>query len=167
MAENTRRVSVDEQGNITGGLKPMPEGTARVKTPEDLAAEAANRADIKAAEDRRYERQYQSALESYKAGRNAGFGFKPKPEDVKEAMDLRGAASGRRDKFLGDSERFDEANEPKGMKKGGKVKAKYMSFSKTGKPAGMKSVTKMASGGSASKRGDGIAQRGKTKGRMC
>ena len=26
---------------------------------------------------------------------------------------------------------------------------------------------KMASGGSASKRGDGIAQRGKTKGRMC
>ena len=29
------------------------------------------------------------------------------------------------------------------------------------------SVKKMASGGSASKRGDGIAQRGKTKGRMC
>ena len=28
-------------------------------------------------------------------------------------------------------------------------------------------VKKMASGGSASKRGDGIAQRGKTKGRMC
>ncbi len=56
-------------------------------------------------------------------------------------------------------------------KKGGKVNsAKYMSFSKTGKPDGMKSVTKMASGGSvskASKRGDGIAQRGKTKGRMC
>jgi len=61
------------------------------------------------------------------------------------------------------------ANKPtdSDMKKGGKVKAKYMSFSKTGKPAGMKSVTKMASGGSASKRGDGIAQRGKTKGRMC
>lgn len=28
-------------------------------------------------------------------------------------------------------------------------------------------VKKMASGGSASKRGDGIAQRGKTKGRIC
>ena len=54
------------------------------------------------------------------------------------------------------------------LKKGGKVNlAKYMSFSKTGKPAGMKSVTKMASGGSASSRGDGIAKRGKTKGRMC
>ena len=167
MAENTRRVTIDEQGKVTGGFKPMPEGTARVKTPEDLAAEAANRADIKAAEDRRYERQYQSALGSYKAGRNAGFGFKPKPEDAKEAMDLRGASVGQRDKFLGDYERFEEVNDPKGFKKGGKVKAKYMSFSKTGKPAGMKSVTKMASGGSASSRADGIAQRGKTKGRMC
>ena len=52
-------------------------------------------------------------------------------------------------------------------KRGGKVTpAKFMSFSKTGKPAGMKSVTKMASGGSASSRGDGIAARGKTRGRM-
>jgi len=142
MAENTRRVTIDEQGKVTGGFKPMPEGTARVKTPEDLAAEATNRADIKAAEDRRYERQYQSALESYKAGRNAGFGFKPKPEDAKEAMDLRGAASGRRDKFLGDQKRLEEVNDPKGFKKGGKVS-------------------------SASSRGDGIAKRGKTKGRMC
>jgi hypothetical protein len=42
------------------------------------------------------------------------------------------------------------ANKPtdNDMKKGGKVK-------------------KMASGGSASRRGDGIAQRGKTRGRMC
>jgi hypothetical protein len=141
MAENTRRVSVDKEGKITGGFKPMPEGTARVKTQEDLAAEAANRADIKAAEDRRYERQYQSALGSYKAGRNAGFGFKPRPEDAKEATDLRGAAIGQRDKFLGDEERFDEANDPKGFKKGGKVS-------------------------SASSRGDGIAKRGKTKGRI-
>jgi hypothetical protein len=38
--------------------------------------------------------------------------------------------------------------EREGMKKGGKVK-------------------KMASGGSVSSRADGIAQRGKTKGRMC
>jgi hypothetical protein len=55
------------------------------------------------------------------------------------------------------------------MKRGGSVKtAKYMSFSKTGKPAGMKSVTKMASGGvTASRRGDGIAQKGKTRGKMC
>lgn len=34
-----------------------------------------------------------------------------------------------------------------GMKSGGKMAAKYMSFSKTGTPAGMKSVTKMAKGG--------------------
>jgi hypothetical protein len=141
MAENTRRVSVNAEGNVTGGLKPMPEGTARVKTKEDLEAMARNQADLDAAAARRADRQYQSALESYKAGRNAGFGFKPKPEDAKEAMDLRGAASGRRDKFLGDSERFDEANEPKGMKKGGKVI-------------------------SASRRADGIAKRGKTKGRI-
>jgi len=56
------------------------------------------------------------------------------------------------------------------MKKGGVAKsAKYMSFSKTGKPAGMKKVTKMASGGmtsSASKRADGIAVKGKTRGKM-
>ena len=141
MTENTRRVTVDKEGQITGGFKPMPEGTAREKTPEDLAAEAAHRADNKAVEDRRSERQYQSALQAYKAGRNAGFGFKPKPEDAKEATDARGASSGQRDKFLGDSERFNEANDPKGFKKGGKVS-------------------------SASSRGDGIAKRGKTKGRM-
>jgi hypothetical protein len=41
-----------------------------------------------------------------------------------------------------------EAKEASGMKKGGSVK-------------------KMASGGSASKRADGIAQRGKTRGKMC
>jgi hypothetical protein len=55
------------------------------------------------------------------------------------------------------------------MKKGGAVKsAKFMSFSKKGKPAGMKPVTKMASGGTtASSRADGIAQRGKTRGKIC
>jgi hypothetical protein len=51
------------------------------------------------------------------------------------------------------------------MAKGG-VTAKYMSFTKTGKPAGMRDV--MAKGGmTASKRADGIAQRGKTRGKMC
>jgi hypothetical protein len=53
-----------------------------------------------------------------------------------------------------------------GMKKGG-MTAKFMSFSKKGRPAGMKPVTKMASGGvTASRRADGIAQRGKTRGKM-
>ena len=52
------------------------------------------------------------------------------------------------------------------MAKGG-VTAKYMSFTKTGKPAGMRNV--MAKGGSASSRADGIAERGKTRGTivMC
>ena len=50
--------------------------------------------------------------------------------------------------------------------KGG-MTAKFTSFSKTGKPAGMKKVTKMASGGSASSRADGIAVKGKTRGTMC
>ena len=54
-----------------------------------------------------------------------------------------------------------------GMKKGGAVKsAKFMSFSKKGKPAGMKPVTKMASGGSFRASANGIAQRGKTRGKM-
>ena len=49
-----------------------------------------------------------------------------------------------------------------------KPTAKYMSFTDKGKPNGMKPV-KMASGGSASSRADGIAQRGKTRGTivMC
>ena len=52
------------------------------------------------------------------------------------------------------------------MAKGGVAKKpQYMSFTKTGKPAGMRDV--MAKGGAASSRADGIAQRGKTRGKMC
>jgi hypothetical protein len=61
----------------------------------------------------------------------------------------------------------EESYKGDGMKKGGAVKsAKFMSFSKKGKPAGMKSVTKMASGGSFRASANGIAQRGKTRGKM-
>ena len=49
------------------------------------------------------------------------------------------------------------------LAKGGK--AKFMAFSDTGKPAGMKSVTKMSSGG-YTRAADGIASKGKTKGKM-
>ena len=62
-----------------------------------------------------------------------------------------------------------DAQEHKGGKgtslklaKGGS--AKFMSFSEDGKPAGMKSVKKMASGGSFRTSANGIAQKGKTKG---
>jgi hypothetical protein len=57
-----------------------------------------------------------------------------------------------------------EKAEMMGMKKGGA--AKYMSFTDTGKPAGMKPVKKMAAGGSASSRADGVAKKGMTKGKL-
>jgi len=56
------------------------------------------------------------------------------------------------------------ADKEEGMKKGGKVKSPTMTFqtyTKTGKPAGMKTV----SVSSASKRADGCAIKGKTKGK--
>ena len=56
-------------------------------------------------------------------------------------------------------------NKASNLKKGG-MTSKFMSFSKTGKPAGMKNVTKMASGGSASSRADGCCTKGKTKGKF-
>jgi hypothetical protein len=56
-------------------------------------------------------------------------------------------------------------NKASGMKKGG-ITSKFMSFSKTGKPAGMKSVKKMADGGYV-RAADGIAARGKTRGKIC
>jgi len=61
----------------------------------------------------------------------------------------------------------DQMGNPTGMKKGGKVaESKYMSFTDSGKPAGMKPV-KMASGGGVFRSSaNGIAQRGKTKGKM-
>jgi hypothetical protein len=62
----------------------------------------------------------------------------------------------------------DQMGNPTGMKKGGKVaESKYMSFTDSGKPAGMKPV-KMASGGGVFRSSaNGIAQRGKTRGKMC
>jgi hypothetical protein len=59
----------------------------------------------------------------------------------------------------------DSASAPVKKAKGG-MTAKFMSFSKKGKPAGMKKVTKMASGGSASSRADGVATKGKTNCKM-
>jgi hypothetical protein len=56
-------------------------------------------------------------------------------------------------------------NKTVGMKSGGT--AKYMKFSDSGKPMGMAPVTKMAAGGTASSRADGIAARGKTRGKIC
>jgi hypothetical protein len=61
---------------------------------------------------------------------------------------------------------YNESLTTENKAKGG-MTAKFMSFSKKGKPAGMKSVTKMASGGmTASKRADGCCTKGKTRGKM-
>jgi len=61
---------------------------------------------------------------------------------------------------------YNESLTTENKAKGG-MTAKYMSFSKTGKPAGMKSATKMASGGmTASSRADGCCTKGKTRGKM-
>ena len=60
---------------------------------------------------------------------------------------------------------YNESLTTENKAKGG-MTAKFMSFSKKGKPAGMKKVTKMASGGSASSRADGCVTKGKTRGKM-
>jgi hypothetical protein len=94
-------------------------------------------------------------------------------KDAKARLDEEEVDNYRRETEAEDKERKaysgkDEENyKGDGMKKGGAVKsAKFMSFSKKGKPAGMKPVTKMASGGSFRASANGIAQRGKTRGKM-
>ena len=107
-----------------------------------------------------------------KSEAGAGRGFVNPPtiaemEDAKRSPAEREARQMMRDrKAAKDAEAaYNKAVSSEGMAKGG-MTSKYMSFSKTGKPDGMKSTTKMASGGSASKRADGIATKGKTRGTM-
>jgi hypothetical protein len=177
MAENTRRVTVDEQGKVTGGLKPMPEGERRSKTTEELITEAGLRADYEAGKRQDAEKSYRSGLNSYMRGSNRPFMFKPRPEDAKEANDARGSSIGQRDKNMGDQEKLEDANRPQGktgafpaeMDTPGYnvIKPRSASWdSSTGEwkmPKAMKEGGKVSS---ASSRGDGIAKRGKTKGRM-
>ena len=76
-------------------------------------------------------------------------------QDAKDAADRK-----KQDKA------YNESLTTENKAKGG-MTAKFMSFSKKGKPAGMKSVTKMASGGmTASSRADGCCSKGKTRGKM-
>jgi hypothetical protein len=91
------------------------------------------------------------------------------PTMAKSARDDIRAAKAMRESVPA-SAREGEAYQDAGYKKGGKVKdptMSYQTYSKTGKPAGMKTVAvKKASGGSvssASKRADGCAVRGKTR----
>jgi len=94
-------------------------------------------------------------------------------KDARARLDEEEVDNYRRETEAEDKERKaysgkdEESYKGDGMKKGG-MTAKFMSFSKAGKPAGMKPVTKMASGGmTASRRADGIAVKGKTRGKMC
>jgi hypothetical protein len=94
-------------------------------------------------------------------------------KDARARLDEEEVDNYRRETEAEDKERKaysgkDEENyKGDGMKRGG-MTAKFMSFSKKGRPAGMKPVTKMASGGmAASRRADGIATKGKTRGKMC
>ena len=187
MAENTRRVTVDKEGKVTGGFKPMPEGSAPKRTAEELEEAAKLRAEMQAerqANERfQAEKGYKQSLESYKRGdaRGAGFGFKPKLEDAKEADAAFGSSRSQRDKSIADQDRFEDANRPQGktgafpaeMDTPGYnvIKPRKASWdSSTGEwkmPEGMKKGGKVKSKPTASSRGDGIAQRGKTKGRMC
>jgi len=91
------------------------------------------------------------------------------PTMAKAARDDIRAAKAMRESVPA-SAREGEAYQDAGYKKGGKVKQptmSYQTYSETGEPAGMKTITvKKASGGSissASKRADGCAIRGKTR----
>ena len=184
MAENSRRVSIDAEGKVSGGLKPMPEGSAPKRTAEELEEAAKLRAEMRAErqamEKYQAEKGYKQSLESYKRGdaRGAGFGFKPKPEDAKEADAAFGSSRSQRERSIAEQDKFEEANRPQG-KTGAfpaeletpgynVIKPRKASWdSSTGEwkmPEGMKKGGKVSS---ASSRGDGIAKRGKTRGRMC
>jgi len=62
-----------------------------------------------------------------------------------------------KDKNLGDA----------GVKKGIETEKNIKTFAKGGMCGGGKTMKKMSTGGMASKRADGIASKGKTKGKMC
>jgi hypothetical protein len=87
-----------------------------------------------------------------------------KKEDDEATQDYLDAA--KRAQSIETKRNTGETTNPAGdsYKKGG-MTAKYQSFSKTGKPDGMKKVTKMANGGFV-RAADGIAQRGKTRGKL-
>ena len=96
-------------------------------------------------------------------GRKFSKGGTMAKSDMKEdmAMDLKQDKSMMQKAVNKHEGRLHKGQPMTKLAKGGS--AKYMAFGKTGKPDGMKSVTKMASGG-FTKAADGIASKGKTKG---
>ena len=122
----------------------------------------ADREMTKLGDERREKEQREAANEMKRESRGV-----QKPANFDAIEEAKRDAQDRKAAKL-QEKAYNESLTSEDKAKGGMTGKKYMSFSKTGKPAGMKNVTKMASGGmTASRRADGIAQRGKTRGTMC
>jgi len=120
----------------------------------------ADREMTKLGDDRREREQREAASEMKRESRGIKkpANFDAIEESKQDAKDRANAK--KQDKA------YNESLTTENKAKGG-MTAKFMSFSKKGKPAGMKSVTKMASGGmTASSRADGCCTKGKTRGKM-
>ena len=106
---------------------------------------------------RKAEREASAEMKRESRGIPKPYNFDAIEESKQDAKDRANAK--KQDKA------YNESLTTENKAKGG-MTAKFMSFSKKGKPAGMKPVTKMASGGSFRASANGIAQRGKTRGKM-
>ena len=122
----------------------------------------ADREMTKLGDERREKEQREAANEMKRESRGV-----QKPANFDAIEEAKRDAQDRKAAKL-QEKAYNESLTTESKKKGGSIKsAKYMSFSKTGKPAGMKSVTKMSSGGkTASSRADGCCTKGKTRGKM-
>jgi len=106
-----------------------------------------------------------SGMKNYKPRREPG-----SPDDViypetrAKMQEAKSAAADAKEAAKNEAD-YNKSLTTENKAKGG-MTAKFMSFSKTGKPAGMRKVTKMATGGTASSRADGCCTKGKTRGKM-
>ena len=150
----TGKKADDTMSNIAMGMG-IPAGVA-------LVAGNVGRGDREAAQrekDATAKREADSEMQRESRGVKKPANFDAIEEAKRDAQDRKAAKL--------QEKAYNESLTTENKKKGGSIKsAKFMSFSKTGKPAGMKSVTKMASGGSASSRADGCCTKGKTRGKM-
>jgi hypothetical protein len=107
-----------------------------------------------------------SGMKNYKPRREPGsLDDVVYPETRAKMQEAKSAAADAKETAKNEAD-YNKSLTTENKAKGG-MTAKFMSFSKTGKPAGMKNVTKMASGGmTASSRADGCCTKGKTRGKM-
>jgi hypothetical protein len=139
-----------EIGAFTAGGAGLMAGPIKVAslTGQKVADDKQNKADREAASEMKRESRGVAKPANFDAIEEA-------KQEAKDRADAK-----KQDKA------YNESLTTENKAKGG-MTAKFMSFSKKGKPAGMKSVTKMASGGmTASSRADGCCTKGKTRGKM-